>query len=667
MADLRLLEPVTSANDEILVRAIRHAILVERFSKGEQKKIVDLLDRKVLPDLHSRIERRLEQIATRGFDRGLHTTKRLKDLRALIFTSLGSGFKDAHDTLSSDLKDFVLNEAETTRGLILAASPVALEMTLPSTQTLRSIVTSRPFQGHLLASWFVGLSRSSQQSVESSINIGIVQGESVPQIMRRLRGTASQAFGNGTAAQIKRNTEAVVRTSINHIQSHAREATFKENEELIKAVQWVSVLDHRTTPICVSRDGKTFPIDDGPRPPAHWNCRSTVVPVLKSWKELGIPLNEAPPGTRSSLNGEVPDQMTYPEWLKRMESQPNTRHIVDEALGPKRAELWRRGVVPVDKFVDPRGKTLNLDQLRTLESDLLVRAGVPTGGQVRQRVLQIADRGKSRIASLEALKSKTAAAAKRVETSALERASKAKALGKLVPRYTEAESLQLQSNWATFTRAQRAVMKAKGNARSAIHRALRVDDPSVISFSRRPTPIAKSLREGSDFVSSILSRKAVSGINLNVNTLPRGARASFSPSANILNVAIGDRPFVVAHEIAHALEWHNASIRTKVIKFFQGRIQKTKLKPLNSLYKTGRQRFAANELAWDDKMIEPFMGKQYGKFTQRADGRVLLENVPSQHTEILSMGIEYLIKNPVVLARKDPEYFDLIVDILRGK
>ncbi len=148
---------------------------------------------------------------------------------------------------------------------------------------------------------------------------------------------------------------------MNHISSQAREITFAGNEDIIKGVQWVSTLDARTTEICMSLDGQVFSIGEGPRPPAHVGCRSSIIPVLKSWKELGINLKEAPPGTRASMDGQVADTVTYPDWLK---DQPAS--VQDEALGPARAELFRDGV-PIERFVDDRFNPLTLDQIKTRE------------------------------------------------------------------------------------------------------------------------------------------------------------------------------------------------------------------------------------------------------------------------------------------------------------
>jgi hypothetical protein len=99
------------------------------------------------------------------------------------------------------------------------------------------------------------------------------------------------------------------------------------------------------------------------------NCRSTTVPVMKSWQDLGIDLEEAPDGTRASVDGQVPAEMTYGEWLKQ---QP--RASVEDILGPKKAALFLDGKLPIDRFVDDTGHELSLDELEQREHKAWNRA-----------------------------------------------------------------------------------------------------------------------------------------------------------------------------------------------------------------------------------------------------------------------------------------------------
>jgi hypothetical protein len=80
--------------------------------------------------------------------------------------------------------------------------------------------------------------------------------------------------------------------------------------------------------------------------------------VLKSWKELGIPADEMSPGTRASMDGQVPADTTYAEWFAKQSAERQ-----DEILGPVRAKLYREGRVSFDRFYDDKGRFLTLDQL----------------------------------------------------------------------------------------------------------------------------------------------------------------------------------------------------------------------------------------------------------------------------------------------------------------
>lgn len=132
----------------------------------------------------------------------------------------------------------------------------------------------------------------------------------------------------------------------------------------------VSELIVHNTPICQSRDGKVYPVDSGPRPPAHIRCRSTTAPVLKSWKELGLAERDIPPGTRASMDGQVPEAETYQTWLKK-----KSPAFQDDVLGPTRGKLFREGM-SLDRFVDQSGKEYTLKQLRSKDATLFRKAGI---------------------------------------------------------------------------------------------------------------------------------------------------------------------------------------------------------------------------------------------------------------------------------------------------
>lgn len=150
-----------------------------------------------------------------------------------------------------------------------------------------------------------------------------------------------------------------------------RDELFQANADLIKGLKYVATLDSRTSDLCKSRDGKVYDLDKAPPLPAHVNCRSAYTPVLKSFRELGIDIDEAPSGTRASMNGQVPSDTTYSQWLK---GQPVS--VQNDALGVTKATLFRKGDLPLDRFINRNGHEYTLKELRAKEFEAFEKSGI---------------------------------------------------------------------------------------------------------------------------------------------------------------------------------------------------------------------------------------------------------------------------------------------------
>lgn len=169
----------------------------------------------------------------------------------------------------------------------------------------------------------------------------------------------------------RRHLEGMTRTALNHMSNVTSQRVWKANEELVAGWTFLAVLDSRTTLRCASLDGEVFPVGKGPIPPLHINCRSVSVPKVKTWRELGVNMDEVPTGTRASVGGQVRADMSYSEWLR---SQPVI--VQDEVLGVTRAKLFRAGNLDVSAFVNNKGETLTLPELKRKNAALFERAGV---------------------------------------------------------------------------------------------------------------------------------------------------------------------------------------------------------------------------------------------------------------------------------------------------
>lgn len=103
----------------------------------------------------------------------------------------------------------------------------------------------------------------------------------------------------------------------------------------------------------------------------------------------------------------------------------------------------------------------------------------------------------------------------------------------------------------------------------------------------------------------------------------------------------------MAHELGHWIEWGDPNVRQSVQDFLNRRTMGEQPQKLADLFPGYGYR--DNEIVKLDKFAEPYMGKIY------AHGS----------TEILSMGIEQLYRDPIGFAKSDPDYFDFIITVLQ--
>lgn len=356
---------MASASEQILEEIVGHQIRLEGVSASILRKIMRLLD-DAQDDILARILRRDVE--------GL-STKQLEALLKNIEAINANAAKELGKLLVEDLGSLAVYEAGYQAGLLQRFIPVAIQFVsnTPSRNQLIAAVQSRPFEGRLLREWIDQFDVNSANRIKAAVRLGVVEGQTTDQIVRRIRGTRAANYEDGVWHKTRRGAEALVRTATNHTANYARELTWAENDDMVKGVKWVSVLDKRTTLICASRDNKVYPLGKGPRPPAHINCRSTTTPVLKSWRELGFNIDDLPPGTRASMDGQVPADLSYGEWLKR-----RSREDVEEVLGKRKAKLFLDGGKPIEEFVRRDGHEYTLKELAKRDAAAFERANINT-------------------------------------------------------------------------------------------------------------------------------------------------------------------------------------------------------------------------------------------------------------------------------------------------
>lgn len=333
---------------DIIDLVTRHGIGVARYSSTVNRRIRSLLN-----DAEADIIKQLQARAGFSASGAMMSSKETDRLNRLLETIRlinKEAYAAIYKDLPGELTDLAEFETEFTRDMTAAVSTVT-NFRVPSRQQLRSMAMSQPFQGQHLKEWASGMETATMTRLKSAIRMGVVQGESTDQIIRRVRGTKAKKYADGAMSISKRGAESVVRTAVNHIQNRAHYLTITENPRIFARYRWVSTLDGRTSPICRGHAGKVFEVGKGPIPPAHWNCRSRIV---------GIP------------NGyEMESQPTYAEWLRKQSTGD-----VEDILGKTKARLFLEGDIPMDGFVNRAGDELTLSQLKDRHAALFRDLGI---------------------------------------------------------------------------------------------------------------------------------------------------------------------------------------------------------------------------------------------------------------------------------------------------
>jgi len=338
-----------SANEKLYNYTVRHGIDLARFENYHIGQVQAWLQ----DDLMPRVKAQLERFNKAGFD---YRTKAQQSILDRINDVVGGSMGTMSKGLYGEMKTLAKEEGKAITEAVKRLTPVDIGFELPNLRTLSSIVMDRPFEGRILKEYFDELAPNAQTLIQNTIKDGMFRGLSIPDMVTQLEG--SDIF-TGTISQIRNEAAKYVRTAVQHVSSHARQATYQENEDIIKGYQVVGTLDTRICEICVPKDGEVITdIEDfSLMPPFHFNCRCSTVPVLKSWNELGIDLNEAPEGTRASMSGQVSDKLTATEWLKK---QPIS--VQQDVLGKTKGNLFNQGQITA-KSLTKNNQVLNLRQV----------------------------------------------------------------------------------------------------------------------------------------------------------------------------------------------------------------------------------------------------------------------------------------------------------------
>lgn len=156
-----------------------------------------------------------------------------------------------------------------------------------------------------------------------------------------------------------------------------------------------------------------------------------------------------------------------------------------------------------------------------------------------------------------------------------------------------------------------------------------------------------------------------------------GYRSQHQPNGHKLEIAQGARVSSVVHEYGHHLEYTNPHFRERCAEFLRYRAESSpetrrQAQRLQSLLPG--LRWGWDEWAIPDRFEDPYCGKVYSAYSwtkhplpvETGTQHGTIHSYAVRATEILSMGFQYMLQNPVGFFEKDPEYYNFILNLLGG-
>ena len=385
-------------SDSLTIRAVQTLKLAASMRRGLLKS---------LKALEQELVAKIARIDVTGVKATAYQQARLKALLQQTKQLIDSAYKKqiAVD-FQNELKEVAGEQSRFILGAINKSVGVDLATVALSPETIREIAKNTLIQGAQSSQWWGQQSLRLQQRFAAQIRQGMLSGETIDQMIRRIRGTSAKGFKDGIMQAARHEAEALVRTSVMQVSNEAYNAMYQANDDIVKGYTQLSTLDSRVTPICIAYSGKSWKLDGTPighklpfkgGPPRHFSCRSVLLPLLRSWEELShkgairtgtekgggrptsitrffnqrlkekgfsdVEIGQIKAGTRASMDGQVAGDITFSSWLRKKEkSEPG---FVAGLLGKGKADLWKRGVISLEDLVDFRGNPLTLQELRT--------------------------------------------------------------------------------------------------------------------------------------------------------------------------------------------------------------------------------------------------------------------------------------------------------------
>ena len=348
-------------------------------------------------ELEQEVYRRQTQKRT-GLFQSL-TTKKINNRQEAtlqaVRATLNKYYRNIEGLTYTELRELARTEWQVSQKALSLGIGVNINLKPIPKALLEALGSDLLIRGQVQKKWWRRQNLNLQKRYQDALSLGLINNESNDELLDRILGRETgksriveDGLGRRTAVPIRkggvmqasrREALALIRTSVQTVSNHVRLESFK-GLDVVKGMEAVVVLDGRTTHLCISRSRLAWDLEGKPighrqrwpgYPPWHWQCRTTLVPITKTFEELASPekqrigrladrQNADMKRVQASMNGPVSSDLTYEAWLKTQSSE-----FQKQVLGAGKYRLWKNGKLKsLRQLLNQEGNPLSVRELQ---------------------------------------------------------------------------------------------------------------------------------------------------------------------------------------------------------------------------------------------------------------------------------------------------------------
>lgn len=216
----------------------------------------------------------------------LNTAKaeqKLDSIRTRISKIRMKAFVAAEKELRAEAPELIDNESKWSKHLLAELQGEEITAFKDITEAKAQRILSHSVQ--INKTWDQWWTKTAAADVDRIANIvcgGLTQGMTIDQMIQLIGGTKAAKYTDGVLSTTRSHARNLARTLSCGIANQAKDAFYRENDDVVIGVEWLSTLDGRTCRTCGGLDRQRYkPDEPHPVPPAHPSCRCVLIPVTE--------------------------------------------------------------------------------------------------------------------------------------------------------------------------------------------------------------------------------------------------------------------------------------------------------------------------------------------------------------------------------------------------